>query len=302
MKKISVLLIISALFLGIPCQAGIISTYKAKVEQNKILKSDENSIRIILNQQTEHANKHDALALESFYSNDFINSDGFNKEIYFKLIKDTFESYPDITYKTYIHNIQVADNHATVYVTETAVATTKEEIGEFETVGELLSASNCIYHFEKHGTVWLIESEQVLEETSTLKYGEARYINIELNSPKLVGSDKFYTSTLKVDAPKGTTVVASISKENIVYPQVKAEEAFRRLPSDNIIERVFKSNSSNVNEYNVASIGITHAENYDEKHIKVYLNGLAFIMTRVNVIPENKSAKIEEDKKEGESK
>lgn len=291
MKKISVLLIISALFLAIPSQAGVISTYKAKVEENKVLKSDTNAIRIILNQQTEHANKHNALALESFYSNDFINSDGFNKEVYFKLIKETFETYPDITYKTYIHNIQVTDDHATAFVTETAVATSKEQIGEFETIGELFSASNCIYHFEKHGTVWLVESEQVLEETSALKYGEARYINIELNTPKLVGAGKHYTSTLKVDAPKGTTVVASIGKENIIYPQVKAEEAFRRLSSENILERVFKANNSNVNEYNVASIGLTRAENYDEKHIRVYMNGLAFIMTRVNVIPENKFVK-----------
>lgn len=288
MKKISVLLIISALFFGIPCNAGVISSYKAKVEENKILKSDTNSIRIILNQQTEHANKHNALALESFYSNDFINCDGFNKKIYFKLIKDTFETYPDITYKTYIHYIHVDDNHATAFVTETAVATSKEQIGEFETTGELFSASNCIYHFQKHGTVWLIESEQVLEETSTLKYGDARYINIELNTPKQTAANKFYTSTLKVDAPKGTTVVASIGKENIIYPQVKADETFRRLSDENILERVFKANNNNVNEYNVASIGLTRAENYDEKHIRVYMNGLAFIMTRVNVIPENK--------------
>lgn len=296
MKKISVLLIISALFFAIPCNAGVVSSYKAKVEQNKILKSDENSIKIILNQQTEHANKHDTLALGSFYSNSFINSDGFNKEIYFKLIKDTFETYPDITYKTYIHNIQVTGSHATAYVTETAVATSKEEIGEFETIGELFSASDCIYHFQKHGTVWLIESEQVLEETSTLRYGSARYIDIELNTPKLVGSNKSYTSTLKVNVPRGTTAVASISKENIVYPQIKAEEAFRRLSDENILERVFKSNDKNVNEYNVASIGLTHAENYDEKHIRVYMNGLAFIMTRVNVIPENKFITIEKGK------
>lgn len=301
MKKISVLLI-SALLLCAPCNAGVISSYKARAEQNKILKSDFNRIKIILEQQTGHANKHNANALSSLYSNDFINSDGFNKEIYFKLIKNTWESYPDITYSTYIDKIDVSENYATALVTETAFATSKEEIGEYETIGELYSISKCIYHFEKHGTIWLISSEQVLEETSTLKYGDARYINIELTAPKQIGANKYYTSTLKADIPNEAMAVASIGKENIIYPQNKTEESFRKLSDNNILERVFISNNNNVNEYNVASIGITQAENYDDTHIRVYMKGLAFIMTRVNVIPENKFTDSNKDEKNGENK
>ena len=68
---------------------------------------------------------------------------------------------------------------------------------------------------------------------------------------------------------------------------------FRKLSGDNL-ERVFKSNSDNINEYAVASIGLTHTENYDEDRIRVYMSGLGFIMTRINVVPENKYIKLED--------
>lgn len=134
---------------------------------------------------------------------------------------------------------------------------------------------------------------KIIEETSTLKYGDARYTNIELNAPKQIGANKYYTVTLKVDAPKDSVVIASINKENIVYPQTKSDDAFRKMPDDNILERVFLSNKNNVNEYAVASVGITRAENYSDNQIRVYMGGLAFIMTRINVVPENKYIKVD---------
>ncbi len=118
---------------------------------------------------------------------------------------------------------------------------------------------------------------------------------MELNSPKQIGPNKYYTTSLKVDAPDDSVVIASISKENIIYPQTKSDDAFRKMPDDNILERVFLSNKNNVNEYTVASVGITRAEPYNENQVKVYMGGLAFIMTRVNVIPENKYIKFDDD-------
>ncbi len=299
-KKLSVLLI-TALLISVtstlPSQAGILAVQKARIEQNRINKSTYNDIKKVIDQQEIYTNKYDLKGLATLYANDFVNSDGFNKDVYFKLIEETWKTYPDITYKTVIKNIEFSDNYATVFTNETAVATSKEEIGDLTAIGELYSTSQCVYYLEKQGAKWLINSEKIIEETSTLKYGDARYINIELNAPKQIGANKDYTATLKVDAPKDSVVIASINKENIVYPQTKSDEAFRKLPDDNILERVFKSNKENVNEYSVASIGITRAENYTDNQIRVYMGGLAFIMTRINVIPENKFIKLE-DKKE----
>lgn len=299
-KKLSVLLITALLFsvaASLPSQAGILAVQKAKIEQNRIKKSTYNDIKNVIDQQSVFTNKYDLKGLSSLYANDFVNSDGFNKDVYFKLIEETWKTYPDITYKTEIKNIEFSDNYATVFTYETAVATSQEEIGDLTAIGELYSTSQCVYYLEKQGTKWLINSEKIIEETSTLKYGDARYINIELNAPKQIGANKDYTTTLKVDAPKDSVVIASINKENIVYPQTKSDDAFRKIPDDNILERVFLSNKDNVNEYAVASIGITRAENYTDNQIRVYMGGLAFIMTRINVIPENKFIKLE-DKKE----
>ena len=261
MKKISVLIFSALLLTSIcPVQAGIVATQKAKIEQNRIYKINYNDVKAVINQQTVYTNKYDLDGLSSLYAKDFTNSDGFNKEVYFKLIKETWETYPDIIYKTHINNIEFSDNYATVVVDETAIATSKETVGELSVIGELYSTSKCVYFLEKQGTKWVISSEKILDETSTLKYGNARYSKIELSAPKQIGANQDYTATLKVTAPKDSAVIASISKENIVYPQTKAEDAFRRLTGDNILERVFHSNSENVNEYTVASVGITRAE------------------------------------------
>lgn len=299
MKKISVLIFSALLLTSIcPVQAGIVATQKAKIEQNRIYKINYNDIKAVINQQTVYTNKYDLDGLSSLYAKDFTNSDGFNKEVYFKLIKETWETYPDIIYKTHINNIEFSDNYATVVVDETAIATSKETVGELSVIGELYSTSKCVYFLEKQGTKWVISSEKILDETSTLKYGNARYSKIELSAPKQIGANQDYTATLKVTAPKDSAVIASISKENIVYPQTKAEDAFRRLTGDNILERVFHSNSENVNEYTVASVGITRSEpTYTPDEVRVYMGGLAFIMTRVNVVPKNKFVKIEDESK-----
>ena len=299
MKKISVLLIL-ILLAGVPCHAGIITDYKAKAAQQKVYKSTLSNIKNVIENQTKYANGHNVEALKKLYSDNFVNSDGFNKEIYFKTLNETWETYPDISYTTVIRNIEFTDNYATVLVREGAVASPVEQIGEFEAIGELYSESSSVYHLEKCGEKWLISSEKVIEETSSLKFGDARFVDIELNAPKQTGSDKDYTVTLKVKAPEKSTVVASINKENIVYPQTKSEESFRRL-YDNVLERVFRSNKDNVNEYALASVGITYAEGINEEEVRIYMSGLAFVMTRINVVPENRFITVG-DKKDGQNR
>ncbi len=298
MKKISVFLIL-ALLLSVqtPAQAGLFKDQITKIEQRQIDKKKNAEIKALFGEMIKQANKHCLTGLQSVYSKDFTNSDGFNYDTYMKMVEDTWKTYPDITYSTQIDNIEFTDNYARVYVTETAVSAPKEQIGDFETVGELYSVTKCIYHLQKHGEIWLIESEDVLEETSTLKYGGARYVNVELDTPKQIGAGKYYTTTLKINVPQGVDAVASISREKIVYPQTKTEDNFRRISNDNILERVFMSNQENVNEYAIASVGLAQAQAQGE-NINIHMRGLAFIMTRVNVIPENKFVNIEDKKVE----
>ena len=60
---------------------------------------------------------------------------------------------------------------------------------------------------------------------------------------------------------------------------------------------MFTANTDNVNEYNIASVGITRAEFPDEdnpRNIRIYMSGIAFVVTRVNVVPANNFIKLEE--------
>ena len=297
MKKLSVLIILTLLLANIcPAEAGIISLHKSRAEQNRLYKSAYNDVKHVIDQQTVYTNKYDLDGLSSLYTKEFVNSDGFNKEVYFKLIKETWETYPDISYKTQINKIEVGENYATVYVDEVAVATSKETVEDLTVIGELYSTSKCVYYLEKQGSKWLISSEKVLDETSTLKYGDARYADIKLNVPKQIGAGKEYTASLNVVTPVDSVIIASISKENIVYPQTKSEDAFRKLTDNSVLERVFTSNKNNVNEYAVASVGVTRAESVSDTQARIYMGGLAFIMTRINVIPENKFIQTESEK------
>lgn len=297
MKKLSVLIILTLLLANIcPAEAGIISLHKSRAEQNRLYKSAYNDVKRVIDQQTVYTNKYDLDGLSSLYAKEFVNSDGFNKEVYFKLIKETWETYPDISYKTQINKIEVGENYATVYVDEVAVATSKETVEDLTVIGELYSTSKCVYYLEKQGSKWLISSEKVLDETSTLKYGDARYADIKLNVPKQIGAGKEYTASLNVVTPVDSVIIASISKENIVYPQTKSEDAFRKLTDNSVLERVFTSNKNNVNEYAVASVGVTRAESVSDTQARIYMGGLAFIMTRINVIPENKFIQTESEK------
>ena len=97
-KKLSVLLITALLFsvtASLPSQAGILAVQKAKIVQNRINKSTYNDIKKVIDQQSVYTNKYDLKGLSSLYANDFVNSDGFNKDVYFKLIEETWKTFCD---------------------------------------------------------------------------------------------------------------------------------------------------------------------------------------------------------------
>lgn len=298
MKKIIIPLIlclaISANFVE-PASAGFLSSYKARIEKNKIYSDAEKDIKALFEYQTELTNKYDFEGLYKIYSDDFINNDGYNKKVYFKLIKETWETYPDITYQTKIKDIKVYSDYATVQTEEAAFATTTEDSEFISARGELQAYASCVYHLKKINNSWVIAGENILEEKSALKYGDARFIKMDLSAPSFVNAGQEYTSELKIDLPEEDIVIASINREKMVQPASKSEDAFRRLPEDQILERMFAANNDNVNEYNIASVGVTKTEPVDNTKVRVYMNGLAFIMTRVNVVPVNNFIKFEDE-------
>lgn len=301
MKKIFILPVILTLALAntfaLPANAGFFDNYKAKFSQSRELKNARNDVKDVFIQQDEYTNSHNLDKLSSLYAEKFINADGFAKKIYFKLINDTWKTYPDIIYKTEIKDIHIDGSFATVQTYETALATTHEESESVDAYGELRSEANSLYYLQKFGSKWLIVAEQVLDEKSQLKYGDARFIKMDLSAPKIVNAGDEYTATLDIDLLDDENAIASIENQEIIHPIGKPEERFRNITDQNELERVFKANVKNINEYATASVGIAKTEPYDANHSKVYVTGIAFLMTRVNVIPQNKFITPEEDVK-----
>lgn len=254
-------------------------------------------IRKTLLAHLKYSNSYNLDGLKAIYADNYVNADGFNKEVYFDLVKKTWESYPDIKYRIEIKGIDIDGNLAVAQVNEYASATTNAKSVMISEKGLLQSSSNSVYYLEKFGNEWKITSDHILYEKTYLRYGSAQFSQIDLSAPSQISADTPYTATLSINPPKNSLVIASIGKEIITYPQTVAEEVFKKLPDSGTLERIFKSNNQNINEYAVASFGITKAELKNNTDIRIYITGLGFVMTRVNVVPVNNFIKVTKDEK-----
>lgn len=242
-------------------------------------------------------NTYDLKKLSALYADSYVNADGFNKEIYFDLVKKTWDSYKDIQYRMDVKNIQINGDSAIAEINEYAFATTDSKPGVVDGKGLLKSDASCVYYLEKINNEWKIVSDHTLYEKIYLTYGAAQNCDIKLVAPAQIAANTPYTASLEIEPQRDTLIIASIGREIITYPQTVAEEVFRKFPDNNCLERMFTSNDKNINEYTVASFGMTKAEIDKGVQIKIYITGLGFVMSRVNVIPANKFVKVEENAK-----
>lgn len=300
MKKILIILIAILTFAPMArAQDNYISLLsKINFERKQSATSDYDAVKEVLSTQEKYSNAYNLEGLKALYAKEFMNADGFTKDIFFSLIKKTWDGYPDIKYKSELKKITLNGDFAIAEVLDFASATTSGKSASVADKGLLESTSESIYYLQKFGDNWLIVSDYIVYEKTFLRYGSAKQLQMNLTAPVQVPANTDYTASLSINPPSGMIVIASIGKENITHPQAMAPEVFRKLPYDGVLERMFHSNSDNINEYAVASIGLTRAEIKDGVEIKVYVTGLGFVMTRVNVIPKNKFIKKIEEKVE----
>lgn len=246
-----------------------------------IFHNDTRAIKSVLNSQVRYANRTNFNKFIATYDTNYKNSDGFDLETYSKLVKEIWESYDKIKYGIKIKDVTVDDDTATVSVIETSFANMPASA---HMDGVLNSESDSIYNLKKIDGKWKVVSDSVVSEKTSMLYGEARNLDIKLTAPEEIQPNKEYTATLEFEPPKDTIAIASIANDKVEYPQKPTKEVFRKLPEDNILERLFVSNSDNVNEYIVASIGLTKAD-VSDLSIKLSLTGFGYQITRVNVVP-----------------
>lgn len=247
-----------------------------------VFNNDTREIKSLLNSQVRYANKTNFEKFIATYDKSYINSDGFNLDTYSKLVKDIWQTYDNIEYGITIKDISVKDNVAKVEVTETSFA---EVPAPAHLDGVLKSESESVYYLKKTDGDWKVTSDKVLNETTSLLYGAARDLDIKLTAPQEIQAGKEYTASLEFTPPADVIAIASIASDKVEYPQKQAKEVYRKLPDDNILERIFISNSDNVNEYVIASIGLTKAD-VSDLSIQLSLTGFGYKIVRVNVVPE----------------
>ena len=131
---------------------------------------------------------------------------------------------------------------------------------------------------------------EVVDETTSMLYGSAKDLDIKLSVPTVIYPGVDYTAVLEFEPPKETFVIASISSDVVEYPQKQTKEVFRLLPEDNILERIFTSNTQNMNEYVIASIGLTKTTITDTS-LNLNLTGFGYAIRRVNVVKDNEIVK-----------
>ncbi len=290
MKKVLLFTILALLTFScsnISAQASLISTGSYRNEQNKLNKSEIKEIKQLFSLHTEFANKHDLSGLKSLYSDNYINSDGYKLEPYFKTVEETWDQCKDLTYNAKITSIDINGNNANVSITETAVGTVYDKMDSLAITGEIHAKSSSIYQIVKINGKWLISGEQMLTDESALLYGDARFMNIELIVPNQVGAGETYTVTVKTDKDENSVIIGSIEHDPVVYPSQIPNGPLRTMPKSGILERYIKANTDNINEYAVASLAISKTKADANNIPKVYMAGIACLMKRINIVPKN---------------
>ena len=297
MKKIVLLLVLGALVAPLTLQkseASLISNRSYRAEMNKENRKEIKQIKNLFKIHETYANNHDLKGLETLYSDKYMNNDGFGKEVYFKSIKETWDTCKDLTYETKIVSINVSGDYASINVEETANGTITDMLDSNPIAGELHSKSTGIYYLEKVNEKWFIVGETALTDESSLLYGDARFMNIEIQAPNQVSAGDIYTTTVKVDGKADMFIIGAIDRDPVTYPANTPKSELRAMPQSQTLERLLKANTDNLNEYAVASLAISKAKNVQDATYQIYMAGLVCVMKRVNVIPKNNFIKVED--------
>ena len=276
MKKFLAIFLLYFLIIQ-PVSAWNFETLKA----NYNLAKDTRAVKNLLKSQIKYANLNDFEKFISTYDEKYVNGDGFNLDVYSSMVKDLWSLYDNIEYAIEFKDIKINANEATVGLVETSYADIEVD-SDYD--GELRSVTNSTYYLKKKNGKWKVVSDSVLDETTSMFYGEARDLEVKLTVPNEIEAGKDYIATLELVPPSETFAIASIAADKVEYPQKPTKEVFRLLPDDNILERYFTSNTENVNEYIVASIGLTKTIITDVS-LNLHLTGFGYAIKRVNVLP-----------------
>ena len=290
MKKVIYFILLSALSLSVVFVSDIEAQARNCTETYKqYTQRAEKDIRNLLMKQADLSNKNKIKELEDFYAEDYRNSDAFDKNTTFALIKDNYKMYPDLKVSLKVNNVEVNGKYAVADVYEFASKNNIQR-DDIDYKGKLRAEGRTLYYLENRNGKWVITSEQSIYEKNSVTFGEADYADVKLVAPMIVPAGEQYSAELKINNLPGTAVVmGSITTTQATYPVPEGDDSNDpyRVFEDTSLERIFFANKDNIHEYVAGTLGITRSKPVPNGDIKLYMSGLAFLMTKVTVIPMN---------------
>lgn len=251
--------------------------------KNKLQKSPEAQINSFIKKYNHYSEKNNFAKLKEMYCDDFVNNDGFDKDTIFKMMQMASGAYKNMKYTTEIEKIKITGKYALVKAHERATAQTDNLADKIQDTGIVVSEIDYVDYLVKEGNKWKIQATEVLSEEVSMKYGEAKNMDIEITTPSCVPAGSEYEVSLSANTPDGSFALGSIVNEQIVFPQMQNKDIFRAIKSEKLA-RVLTANKENHNEYTTISIALTRAE-VEPPQVNINMTGMAFAMKRINVIP-----------------
>ena len=252
---------------------------------NFLINSPENEIKTLLKKHNKALQEHNLKEIKTFYDDSYKSADGFDLEELTTMLDKAHNTYGNIKYKTKINNITAFDNWALAQMSDKSIAKIYPNNNKKykDKMGLLEGMSSYIIYLKNTPEGWKIVSDEVLMEETSLKYGIANKINMDLVTPIFIQNGQEYDLSLKMDKPEDVIALASITREEISYPPVDTQEKFRKFPSEGDLERLVKANDKNLDEYAIASVGFTKISfNEQEAKARIEVLGMAYIMKRIN--------------------
>ncbi len=240
-------------------------------------------IKQIFENYQKYCNTQELDKFLNLHDSSYRSADGYNIDSLKELAKESWKEYPDVKYSIKVLSIDVNLDNATVITKERLSGTTNTTVEFVKGNGYIDSESTAIYYLKRFSNEWKITSDFVISEKTSMRYGVAKYIPMNLDAPALVSPNEEYTAILKLNVPRSYLALISIANEPITYPLQKSTEVFRSLKASGIQERILRSNNNQKNENAVASIGIAKPD-IKENDINVNIIGIAFLSSRVNVL------------------
>lgn len=286
MKKLSIIIAFLVL-IGINTPSLAFEFPKFELPKFKKVDSVNKEIKTLLYEHSKAMDEQDIEKLRSFYDKDYISEDGFNLDDLIEMLEKNYAAFGSIKYKTKINNISYYDNWALVQISDESIAEFYPEGAENDKSKMGVLKGRSVYNLylkkDKENN-WKIFRDDILMEDTSLKYGVANDIDINLITPVMVKGGEHYDLSLKMNKPDDIVALGSISREEITYPPKDYPEKFRKIPQEGELERVVLANKKNLDEYAVASIGFTKISMNEElTKARVQIVGMAYLLKRVNV-------------------